>query len=96
MATFRVGQRVRIVRFNGEPHLVGREAICMEFFMYGSYPSWRLSIDGGLTDIDPKDGCRLAAWENDIVPIQPERNRLVAWEDLGLPFDPRKVAEEIA
>lgn len=93
MSIFRVGQRVRIVRVvktraPGSPHCLGREATI-----------WRIDADDkpycldidGIGKSNPADGGLWGCDSSFIEPIQPERNRIVAWE--SLPIDPRKVLE---
>jgi len=94
MATFLVGQRVRIVRATKVPELIGAEAIVTRPF--GPYNG----------DINGRHDCYIirpvgfgeefCAHPDDIEPIQPERNRVVSWESLNLPFDPRKVLEGVS
>jgi len=86
MATFKVGQRVRIVEALAD--LLGKTAT-----IWGAATAqgdWLLDIDGIGTNC-PETGSRWAAYSYQIVPLQSQRNRVVAWEDC--PFDPRKIAE---
>ena len=89
MATFRVGQRVRIdcpgSDVNGRETTITRIGIVMTW-----YEGTHLVHE---VDIPHERYGRYAFRPRFLVPIQPERNRVVAWEDLNLPFDPRKIAE---
>lgn len=84
MIVFRVGQRVRIVKTELENHrLIGRETTIT-------------AIDGDRIEVDipaPLFG-NMWGYAYQLEPIQPERNRIVAWETL--PFDPRKVLEGVS
>ena len=69
---------------------IGREGVITQI---GSFPTmggmkpYRVRLD------DLSDDC--AFHGHHLAPAQPERNRVVAWEDLALPFDPRKVGETV-
>ena len=96
MATFRVGQRVRLIN-PVRPENLGEEGV---FAGYELHYAGEIRSEGRPQSIDTDCLVRwdssgrngvAASWQ--LSPIQPERNRIVAWEDLALPFDPRKVGE---
>jgi hypothetical protein len=78
MATFRVGQRVRIVRvdYAADLDVLGHEAIIVP-------PDGIPAMDGGRYDYDIITDNGLAmtvsAWM--LEPIQPERNQAIAWSE---------------
>jgi hypothetical protein len=91
MATFRVGQRVRIrvsVWLGDSPSPDGQEGFVAGVGNFlgdsGRIFTHHVIFDSGREAVCDSD---------ELEPIQPERNRVVAWEDLNLPFDPRKVGE---
>lgn len=80
MAVFRVGQRVRIVR-----------CICKEMRCHLGKEGVIIRADGRYFDIDSAldvDGIPCHWHPDHIEPIQPERNRVVAWSDC--PWSPHK------
>lgn len=100
MASFRVGQRVRVVKAVGLcSRLLGQETTVTDIRaaatcdLCGASPMYVLACGAQLNDAWTTYevlGCSCS-----IEPIreQPERNRVVAWEDLDLPFDPRNILE---
>jgi len=88
MATFKVGQRVRIVRAAGRQYLVGQEA---SIYCFGCPRGYTFDWPSDTITLTLLDGSLMGCAEHNIEPLQPERNRVVAWEDC--PFDPRKIAE---
>jgi len=87
MATFKVGQRVRIVRADRLPYLVGSEATIERIEMTRRGLGYLIALTCPIR----RDACVAHALSSELEPLQPERNRVVAWEDC--PFDPRKIAE---
>lgn len=106
MATYKAGMRVKIVRgwkkedaptsaariaqSNGCHEGVLVRRIESDFFLdilVGSRGDWLMRLDNGVEG---------AVHEYMLEPIQPERNRVVSWESLNLPFDPRKVLEGVS
>lgn len=87
MATFKVGQRVRIVRVQYYPEdcrFIGQEGTIVP----------KAGVAADLKSYEYHVACALGAIAlngHHLEPIQPERNRVVAWEDC--PIDPRKIAE---
>lgn len=91
MATFRVEQRVRIKFCLHKPDYSGMETTItgpLEICRRGLFGKTWL---GYAVAIDPL----FFPQADQLEPIQPERNRIVAWEELALPFDPRKVGETV-
>lgn len=84
MATFRVGQRVRLARVRDEclSKYIGDTGT---FSGYEMAPAWFPRCDCRVLWDDGMKGCEESEC---LEPIQPERNRVVAWEDC--PWQPNR------
>jgi hypothetical protein len=80
MSKFYVGQRVRIVRADVNPHLIGTEARIIGPYRKGrnkTLPAWY----GWPLDVRGSSGNQIVAEEWKIEPLQPERNQTIAWSE---------------
>lgn len=91
MATFLVGQRVRISRWlDGEFNFVGREAIVLSDLYEAD--DGQLGHDLHVFGEENIPGDPYWAIPEELEPIQPERNSIIAWEYCLI--DPRKLIGE--
>lgn len=93
MATFRVGQRVRIVGALKEfEYLIGKEAVVTSGLLpVAGFLEHRLEIDG----VPPPPHCTCwSAAPGHLEPIQPERNQMVEWSECA--WQPPHLREVVA
>lgn len=90
MATFRVGQRVRVVHSDFCPDLIGREGTVVGDLRLATRPSAGINIkwmgypvrlDGWADDTNPSTGNKYWPAPHKLSPIQPERNQVVSWRE---------------
>ncbi len=89
MATFRTGDRVRIVDAPSYPWLVGTCGVVVEseaYELHMTNRSWTVVAD--------HDGKRYGARPGEIEPIQPERNQTIAWSECL--WQPEEMREGVA
>jgi hypothetical protein len=89
MAVFKVGDRVRIVSqidayTNGKTGSVVAADVRAWDSSCGFYRGYGVDVDGHPWDTVANDGCfeGYVFEGSELEPIQPERNRLVAWSDV--------------
>jgi hypothetical protein len=86
MATFKIGQRVRIVGAVKRHELIGREATVVSSLMWANHVVTNQGYCGYDVSVDNlgtcwHDGTQLCFSPENLAPIQPERNKTIEWTD---------------
>lgn len=92
--TFRIGQRVRIVRVGAEfSYLYGKEAVVISSLEPGGFgPEHRIAVDG---TPPPPNRDAWAACPDCLEPVQPERNQVTTWAALADLWQPEHLREKV-